>query len=254
MTADRKSLVDGRINTFAHRLSLLPESFAFDKEAFKAWFRSQLEAEKPDKLVIDAFPGGILGELCDLPELENIKIEYIARILKVEAYKKRLTGNLPHVDKIWHIEPIASDQEAWLKTMGAPIERLNLKYPVPIEHLNISFSENTWLIVHSGSESELFQLWEYAKDSALLEGNKPAYAVVGQCNRPDFLPSFVPYYIEYPVTHLLLKAAKVISAAGFNMMKQMDDMRVKHLVLPFVRPLDDQFIRLKLRRQVTALS
>lgn len=247
MTATRESLIKGKIKTFAEKLLLLPGNFVSNKDAFKSWFCAQLEAEKPDKLIIDAFPGGILGELCGLPELKNVEVEYIGRILKVEAYKKRLKAPLPPIGRIWQIEPLSTDQEAWLKSMGAPIERLDLEYPASTEDSNIGLSENAWLILHSGSESELFQLWEYAKDAALLEEVKPVFAVVGQCDRPDFLPVSVPYYSLYPVASLLTKVAKVVSAAGFNIMKQMEGLKTQHLVLPFDRSLDDQFLRLKLR-------
>lgn len=249
-----KDVVAGKLETLAEEVLLLPENCVSNKNNFRKWFHEKLTNVQPERIFIDAFPGGILGELCDFPELNELKIEYISRILNLKAYKKRLNGKLPRISKIWQVEPLGDEQLVWQKTLAAvnnaEIERLDLEYPSSDADAHIELPDHCWLIVHSGSAEELLELWEYANETAMLEGAHPCFAVVGQCARPEFLPPEVPYYSVYPVTSLLEKAEKVVSAAGFNIMRQMRNMKEKHLVLPFKRALDEQGQRLLLYQQV----
>ena len=230
-----------------------------NKTDLKSWVSKQINKIKPDNLMIDAFPGGILGELTEIPELKEIQnIEYIARILKIDIYQKRITSNLPNFSKIWQIEKLGKEQNDFLeklsKANNIPITSLKLIYPSFEVDSNIDLPKNCWLIVHSGNQEELKSLYDYACDTTLLENASPNFAVVGQIPRPDFLPKHIPYYFVYPVTSLLEKAAKVISGAGFNIMQQMSNMKEKHIVLPFERALDDQFLRVKLAEKYNIFS
>lgn len=249
-----KDVATGKLETPAEEVLLLPENCVSNKNNFRKWFHEKLTNVQLERILIDAFPGGILGELCDFPELNELKIEYISRILNLKAYKKRLNGKLPRISKIWQVEPLGDEQLVWQKTLAAvnnaEIERLDLEYPSSDADAHIELPDHCWLIVHSGSAEELLELWEYANETAMLEGAHPCFAVVGQCVRPEFLPPEVPYYSVYPVTSLLEKAEKVVSAAGFNIMRQMRNMKEKHLVLPFKRALDEQGQRLLLYQQV----
>ena len=243
-----------KIKTFAQETLLFSSEQPNNKIALRNWVSNKLKEIKPDKLIIDAFPGGILGELTDLPELNQVKeIEYIARILKIDSYQKRLNGNLPTFTKIWEAEELGQNQKMFLvkhsKNQNIPIAPLKLVYPSSDADSSISLPSNCWLIIHSGNQEELQSLYDYAQDTALLENTSPNFAVVGQIQKPDFLPSNIPYYSVFPVTTLLEKASKVISGAGFNIMQQMSNMKEKHLVLPFERALDDQFLRVKLYNQ-----
>ena len=240
-----------KIQTFAQETLLFSTEQINNKSELRAWVCKQIEEYKPDKLIIDAFPGGILGELTGLTALEQIKnIEYIARILKMDVYQKRLEGDLPKFSKIWKIEECGEDQNIFLKKLSQAnnitINNLKLIYPTSDADSSISLPPNCWLIVHSGNLDELQNLYDYAQDIALLENTSPNFAVVGQIPKPDFLPNNIPYYSIYPVTSLLEKASKVISGAGFNIMQQMSLKKEKHIVLPFERALDDQFLRVRL--------
>ena len=242
-----------KIQTFAQETLLFSSEQPNNKIALRNWVSNKINEIKPDKLIIDAFPGGILGELTDLPELNQVKeIEYIARILKIDIYQKRINGNLPIFSKIWEVEELDQNQKMFLvklsKNQNIPIIPLKLAYPSSDADSSISLPSNCWLIIHSGNQEELQSLYDYAQDIALLENTSPNFAIVGQIQKPDFLPSNLPYYSVFPVTSLLEKASKVISGAGFNIMKQMSQHKEKHLILPFERALDDQFLRVKLAK------
>ena len=250
MTSLPKS-AENKIQTFAQETLLFSSELVNNKSALKNWVCKQIEEIKPDKLIIDAFPGGILGELTDLIALKQIKnIEYIARILKTEIYQKRLKGELPSFSKIWKIEELDKNQNLYLENLSQinkiSFTNLKLNYPSSDADSSIPLPPNCWLIVHSGSDGELQELFNYAQDTAMLENMSPNFVVIGQIQRPEFLPDDIPYYSIYPVTSLLEKARKVISGAGFNIMQQMSNMKEKHIVLPFERALDDQFLRVKL--------
>ena len=188
--------------------------------------------------------------MADLKELNGLEVEYIARILKINNYQKRIKGNFPKFTKIWQVEKLEKAQMEWLENIAISnnisIEHLELKYPVSKVDSSIVLPNNCWLIVHSGSEEELLDLYEYARDIANLENTRPNYVVIGQITRPSFLPKNIEYYSIYPVTSLLEKATRVISGAGFNIIKQMKNNRNKHIVIPFERALDNQSLRLEL--------
>ena len=246
-------MTESKISTFAQETLLFSSEQPSSKDELKNWVRKQINEITPDKLIIDAFPGGILGELTDLPELNQInQIEYIARILKTDIYQNRLNGNLPKFTKIWQVEELGKEQSLLLDELAAAnniqISKLKLIYPDSKADSSIILPQNCWLIVHSGSDRELQELFNYAQDTAMLENISPNFVVIGQIQKPDFLPKEIPYFSIYPVTSLLKKASKVISGAGFNIMQQMSEKKEKHLVLPFERALDDQFLRVELTK------
>ena len=251
----RNDYLPNLLSHFASEIFVLPDDFISDKAGLKDWVIDIIKQNKPTKIIIDAFPGGILGELSNCNrELDNIEIEYIARILKLDIYKKRLENQLPHFSKIWQVEELGNAQTLWLnnlaKTNHISINRIKLEYPDFDIDSSIPLPQNPWLIIHSGSDKELQELYEYAKDTALLENITPNFVLIGQNPKPDFLPKNLPYYKVYPVTTLLKKSYKVISGAGFNIMQQMNDLKEKHIVLPFYRALDDQHLRQKLRCEI----
>jgi hypothetical protein len=102
-----------------------------------------------------------------------------------------------------------------------------------------------WLIVHSGPEDEVLELIGYAQ--ALRELHPIDHILVAtRCNVP--LPAGFTRIDAYPATHLFADAAKIISAAGFNVMLDTEPWRAKHHPMPFARAYDDQFRRAARRR------
>jgi len=221
-----------------------------DFDSFRTWISSAIERCRPDKLIIDAFPGGILGELCDLPALKGIECNYLARILDLSAYQSRLSGALPAFTKIYRVEQLGDKQKIWLQSLQAPIEELALPYQVQDKKSDyIELPDNCWLIVHSGNTDELEQLWQLARQTAEIEEQTPAFAMVSPGRRPEFLPDTIAHYSLYPADDLIAQCTRVFSAAGFNIMQQMKNSSKKHHVLPMPRALDDQFLRCRLANQ-----
>ncbi|PKL42229.1 MAG: hypothetical protein CVV41_15760 [Candidatus Riflebacteria bacterium HGW-Riflebacteria-1] len=223
--------------------TMLPDAADIaSKASFAAWVAGVIKSCRPDKLIIDAFPGGILGELCGLAQLQEIECEYLARILDLAAYEKRLAGSLPQFQKIYRLERLGENQEKWLTVLNSPIEDLTLFYglaDVPTAKL----PDNFWLIIHSGSDEELRQLWLFARQTAELAGVTPAFVIVSPGPAPDFLPPEAMHFDVYPADALIARACRVFSAAGFNIMQQMRLSSAKHDVMPMPRALDDQFLR-----------
>lgn len=234
----------------AEKIIVMPRELAENRVAFTDWVHQQFRNEKPDKLIVDSFPGGIMGELCGFDCLKSVDCEYIVRILKLDVYSRRLRGELPAFSRFWQVEKLGKQQDQWLKDYaefcGASVAELELEYPEAEENSDLAIDNDFWLIIHSGNEDELRVLFEKAQKVAKNEGITPKYVVVGQCTRPDYLPAEVKYCSIYPANSLLKQADKVFSGAGFNLMTQMKSMRYKHICMPFHRALDDQHLRLDL--------
>jgi hypothetical protein len=99
-----------------------------------------------------------------------------------------------------------------------------------------------WLIIHAGSATEILELVAYARDTSQLEGIQPQLVLLAP-QRPPSLPSSVIYSNPYPATPFLPLAERIITACGFNVMRQTAGYREQHRFLPFPRHLDDQFLR-----------
>jgi len=242
----------GMIEPDAGPIMIPDEAHCIDFDRFRAWVNNAIECIRPETVIIDAFPGGILGELCELPVLKHIECVYLARILDLKAYKSRLNGLLPEFTKIYRIEQLGDEQDQWIKAMRAPVDNLTLPHPSSGEHEvseKAELPDNCWLIVHSGNADELEQLWQFARQTAEIEGQAPTFAMVSPGSRPGFLPATIAHYSRYPADDLIAQCTRLFSAAGFNIMQQMKECRHKHFVMPMPRALDDQFLRCRLANQ-----
>lgn len=230
----------------------------YDQASLRKWLQIVLRIEKPHKLVIDAFPGGILGELCDLPELKNLECEYLARILNLKHYLQRINGNFPKFSKIYRLEKLHDDHEILLNTLSSALCNLKLTDPPAYESQSAEFEriakllpKQFWAVIHSGNADEIEQLWRYASQTAELEDANPEFIVVSPGGKPSFLPISVTHLDIYPADVVINLAARIFSAAGFNIMRQMQlisqiqTRKIPHQILPFARALDDQFFRVQ---------
>lgn len=238
---------------------LMPEaSDQADKSSLQKWLKENLRQEKPQQLIVDAFPGGILGELCGMPELAAIECTYLARILRLERYLPRLEQSaLPHFARIFRLETLKNDHENFIQGLGGLISDIELFDPPEpesdmnrpdISHLPASGFD---LIVHSGSEKEVLQLLRFALETAALRNrsSEVVLACPGPAPAPApasasaILPAGAQHINIYPAGTIIHRAGQVFSGAGFNIMRQMKHTNTPHHVLPFERALDDQFFR-----------
>lgn len=212
----------------------------------QSWIRHIINIERPQQLIIDAFPGGILGELADLVELANIACVYLARILKLEQYLPRLANaDLPNFSSIVRLEKLSDAHEDFLKKISDNITSIELVDPPfkPDAGFAQALPDNFDLIIHAGNHDEIMQLYRMALETAELEKRTPVIVLISTAERPLTLPKTVTQLSCYPAAWALARAHRVFSGAGFNIMRQMAKSRAKHAVLPFARALDDQFFR-----------
>jgi len=190
----------------------VPRRLGHDRAAFRAWLEPLLADLDPDELVVDSFPGGILGELCgmDLP-----RTRLIARNLRWDAYAQRLDGPLPRYDAVHVLEPLGYDPPG-------PAEPLTLPHAAPGAPL---LDEPHTLVVHAGPEHELAALLRHASGRTLVISP----------GRDDV----------YPVAPHLAHAHHIVTAAGFSTLHETAPDRDRQTVVPFPRTLDDQFARAK---------
>ncbi|MFA5597775.1 MAG: hypothetical protein WDA26_09425 [Pusillimonas sp.] len=215
-----------------------------DSTHLKKWVYGVIDEIKPDKIIIDAFPAGVLGELSDLSADFDIECEYTARILKFADYMKRVSGDLPKFTKVNLAERIGEEQYARIQAMGAKLTTVRPTYPkmgAPI----VELPKQCLLVVHSGKLSEVEQLVRFAEKIAETENIDKNIVIIGQEKGLSDVFSYQCHDL-IDAHHLFEKAFAVFSGAGYNTMHQMSETKVNHYVIPFARPLDDQFLRLKM--------
>ncbi|SEG69270.1 hypothetical protein SAMN04489712_10967 [Thermomonospora echinospora] len=114
--------------------------------------------------------------------------------------------------------------------------------PVGPAEAAATLGPGAWLVVHSGPDAEIGELVAYARDLAAVEGLSPRLTLVSP-HRPADLPAQIAHLDVYPVWPLFPSAERIITAAGFNAVRQLSPWRDRHRMLPFPRTLDDQFTR-----------
>lgn len=227
-----------------------PPALAADRAAWRDWLAALLDRLAPAALYLDAFPVGILGELCDFSLPPGLPVHYLARRLRWAVYGPLLAGQPPTLTVAHRLEPLEADHERFLRAHARTVAPLALRDPPaalpPTAHTAIAAltaaGRPLWLVVHAGPDDETAELLAYAADLARLEGRDPALAVIAPAPLAE-LPPGVGYLDVYPATPLFPLADRIITAAGFNAMRQLAPFRHKHRYLPFPRRYDDQFAR-----------
>jgi hypothetical protein len=211
----------------------VPVRLGRDREAFRGWLYAALARLQPDELVVDSFPGGIIGELCGmaLPPARHV-----ARRLRWRAYAQRLHGPLPRFEATHVLEPLSEPHARVLEECSRRLEPLELT-TVPGASSLVGEHPH-WLVVHSGPDEELIELVGYA-----AERRTGAEIVVVSPRPPSWLPEGSQWRDIYPVGPHLAAAERIVTAAGFNLMNETAPLRERHHFIPFPRPLDDQFAR-----------
>jgi hypothetical protein len=213
----------------------------YEKQALREVVERAIRESSCRELVIDAFPGGIMGELCDFPALQNIECIYLSRHLQWAKYLQRVKGRLPDFREILIAERLQTEHWHFCRHSGSHLREIGLSFPpAPCPE---GLPENFWLVIHSGSEEELCELWHFALDTAVIECQEPDFVLVYPGKRPQFISPAIRHLNFFPAYGLFAGAERVFSAAGFNIMQQMKPFKNKHHVMPFERSLDDQFFR-----------
>ncbi|MBO2447311.1 hypothetical protein J4573_09460 [Actinomadura barringtoniae] len=220
---------------------LTGSEFAADPRVVGDWTVQPVETPAtltaPDELIVDAFPAGLKGELTAAMIPSGTRVTHLARRLRWNAYRPLVPADPPHFDRTFVLEPLEADHLAYLQKVSGEITPLTLVDP-PAKGAEIS----GWLIVHSGPDEEILELVAYARETAALEGLSPAFTLIAP-HRPDDLPADVAHLDVYPAWPLAEHAGRIVTAAGFNAVRQFAAWRDRHRIVPFPRTLDDQFAR-----------
>ncbi len=214
----------------------IPRDLEGDVAAHRAWLRTV--SRHYDRLIVDTFPAGIQGELSGFAE---VPLDFIGRLLRVDEYR-RTTDNAP-----W-----PSFETAYVVEEGAPavvsvrVAQLGLAVSRPASIARADTPGAYWLIVHSGPAEEVQELISYAVAVRELEGATTEVLVATPCEID--VPEGFRRIDAFPATPLFPQAARIVSAAGFNIMLETEPWRDKHIVLPFERRFDDQFLRAARRK------
>lgn len=211
----------------------VPQSLEHDREAHRAWLRDVVR--DADRVIVDAFPCGIQGELHEL----DVPMDLVARRLRWSEYRRVNNVPLPRFDTVWCVEALEPEQERELRTHSTRMEPLELCVTEPTTRES---GEPYWLIVHSGPDDEVRELIAYTEELRRLADIEPERVLVAtRCTIT--LPEGFERLDAVPATSLFPAATRIISAAGFNVMLETRQWREKHCVVPFARAFDDQYYR-----------
>jgi len=227
----------------------IPRELERDPVACRAWIAALLEKRRPDIFCIDAFPCGIVGELGGATLPHTGETWHLARLLRWDDYARHAT-EAPRFDVTWRLEPLHSGHEAWLERASREIRDVELIDPPSNATTPAGLPEGFWLVVHSGPASEVEELASYAEDLRTAEKSR-APIVVATLEPPESLPDGAIVMREFPASPLFAHATRIVSAAGFNVMRQARPFREKHVVMPLPRRFDDQFERARRARKAT---
>ena len=210
----------------------VPEALDGDRAALWRWLADLVAGLRPERLVVDAFPAGVLGELRD----PGVPIDHVARLVRWRRYARRLDRPLPRIETTFVVEPLRSDHRSALAAASARMVPLALvDPPAPAR----DDAAGAALVVHAGPEQEVRALCALAASTG--------YPV--RLARPGGEDLDV-----HPASALFGSAAAVVTGAGFNAMRQAEPYRERHRYHPFPRPLDDQVARAELARRVRLLD
>ena len=213
----------------------VPKSLARDRDALRAHLKRRIDAIAPALVVVDAFPCGILGEL---GAIDGVACWHLARRLRWDVYAPMIDSR-PRFARTFRLEPLAPAHEEFLRGCSDAIDDLALEEPAPASP---PIEGAYWLVVHSGPEAEVAELVAHACERRAIE-RVEAPILVASPHAPRDLPPDCFALDIHPAHALFERAQRIVSAAGFNVMRQAARYRDKHVVVPMPRRLDDQFAR-----------
>ena len=237
-----------------------PLDLAGNRVEFQGWLRAAFDQLRPSAIYVDTFPAGIIGELAGLPFPEGVPLYHLARLLRWPEYEGQLVG-IPSVYPAYAtsylLEPLAEEHKAFLRERSREIRPLELEDPpAPAADVPEQLAElrragrPVWMILHSGPRSEIMELVAYAGELRAAEaagGDDPQLVVIAPQQSTE-LPEGILQLDVYPARRLFPLADRLITACGFNVMREMIPYRDRHRFLPFERRFDDQFLRAARRR------
>lgn len=218
----------------------VPVGLDGDRAGLRALLEGRLADMGVTRLVVDALPAGILGELADLAPPPGLELWHVARLLRWDRYAADASARLPRFDVTFVVEELHEDHRRALEGASRQVHRLELvdppaPDPEPIEAPYV-------LVVHSGPGEETDDLVAFARElPRVAQGT--ARVVLASPSRPEGLPPDVRWLDAFPATGHFERAERIVCAAGFNAVRQTAPYREKRFLVPYPRRFDDQFTR-----------
>lgn len=234
-----------------------------DLAARRSWLQRTLVDLTPSRLIVDAFPAGLAGEIDVDTVPSSIEVVHVARLLRWPVYRRILPDAAVRPARTYLLEPLHADHLDHLVGHTDHLEHLDLldppttvTDPAPWEPVEAELDRRgapvgrpRWLVAHTGPAAEVADLVAYARDQAAAEGVSPVLVVA---TAPDAAPAPAPDLVvvdRYPVWPLFAGADRVVTAAGFNTMRQLAGHRARHRFVAMPRRFDDQFERARRARR-----
>jgi hypothetical protein len=219
----------------------------------RGWIGDALAELAPDELWVDAFPAGQRGELDAGILPPGVHTVHLARLLRWPAYAELMPATPMRFDRTYLLEPLADEHRHTLDALSERVDELALDDPpATVDLAALAKLEERprprWLIAHAGPPEEVDELVAYAVDMARAEEVEPSLVVAAPAPPPvEWLPSID----AYPVWPLLPYVDRLVTAAGFNAMRQARRHALgdRHRFLPLPRRWDDQFARARHARR-----
>ncbi len=177
-----------------------------------------------------------MGELCGLAALDGLELRHTARLLRWASYARRIEGTLPHFDAVHVVEPLHRGHERALAALGDEVAPLALPDPAPAGPPPGPGAP--WLVVHTGPAREVRALARVADER---RGAAPLHVVCPLAVAD--LPAGAERIEAIPAAPRFAGAAGIVTAAGFNTVRELAPYRDRHVCVPFDRRLDDQHTR-----------
>jgi hypothetical protein len=216
-----------------------------DRLARREWMARAVVELAPRSIIVDAFPSGLGGEL-DAAVVGAVPCDHVARLLRWDVYQRLVPADPVRYRTTYLVEEVGEGHAAHLAAVSGRLLPLELVDP-PFETELLRWpgagdGRPRWLVAHSGPAAEVDELVAYARDLAAVEDVVPDLVVAAPAGATPRAAPDLRVIDRYPVWPLFPSADRVITAAGFNVVRQLADHR-DHVVVPMPRRFDDQFER-----------
>ena len=226
------------------RVHVPPDAIGRDPSAVARWAVAAIADLAPAELVVDAFPAGLLGELRSLPGATTLT--YVARLLNWSAYEPLARGLARPFSRTLILEDLHPAHAAFVARASARVEAVALVDPPLRAQALPELPSHYTLVVHAGPDDELLELVSYARELAQREGTSQSEDEPIVVSRPGgaALARAGTLTVDvHPALSIVERATRVVTACGFNVMRQLAPFASKHHFLPLPRRYDDQFTR-----------
>ncbi len=241
-------LTDSRHEIGSANVVRMPVELSDDRAQAAAWLRGQIGELAPSEFYLDAFPCGLLGELdadfwCE--SLSNLPITHLARLLRFDRYKTVIPERPIKLNRTLILEELTPEHRLYVDALSLEVHDFGVLHDpsdvTPPQALELlQRHPEFWLVVHLGSDAELRRLVDYAHRLQKKMADQSTIVVVSD---KKISVSGVVSVSIYPADALFDSARQIITACGFNSMRQLERYSDKHFFLPFERVFDDQYTR-----------